>query len=103
MIGMLVRIAISWNIEIKKHIRLSSFVAEIVPNKGFVAALTIVLAVSYQVKNTAIGNNYLSDLAVGGVLCGTAVLPVLYEYKQQLIALIPKNPNKAHIEQSKQS
>jgi hypothetical protein len=79
---MLTRIIISWNIEIKKHIKLADFARGIKPNNLFLIALVLSLGLSHYIKHTSIGLDYLIDMALGLILCGVVALPVLYEYRQ---------------------
>jgi hypothetical protein len=52
------------------------------PNSIFLIALVLSLGLSYYIKHTSIGLDYLFDMALGVILCGIVALPVLYEYRQ---------------------
>lgn len=76
--GMLTRIVISWNIEIKKHITLGDFVRGIRPSWMFLVTMALCLYFSYWVRGRFMELSYLYDLAIGIVLFGVNLLPVLY-------------------------
>lgn len=77
MIGMLCKIIINWNIEIKKHITLKEFIRGASPNPLFYIILIVTLMTSYQIQSRAQLSPFI-DFIVGGVLFGITLLPILY-------------------------
>lgn len=76
--GMLSRIVINWNIEIKKHISLKEFIKGVFPSRIFSVVILISLLISYIIKYRVPQLNLLIDLGIGIVLFGLSCLPLAY-------------------------
>lgn len=76
--GMISRIVINWNIEIKKHISLKEFIKGVFPSRIFSVVILISLLVSYIIKYRVPQLNLLIDLGIGIVLFGLSCLPLAY-------------------------
>mgnify|MGYP000860194681 len=76
--GMISRIVINWNIEIKKHISLKEFIKGVFPSRIFSVVILISLFVSYIIKYRVPQLNLLIDLGIGIVLFGLSCLPLAY-------------------------
>ncbi len=76
--GMVSRIVINWNIEIKKHIPLKQFIKGVFPSRIFSIVIVFSLFVSYIIKERVPQRNLLIDLGIGIVLFGLSCLPLVY-------------------------
>ncbi len=80
-VSMVIRIIISWNLEVKKHIDLKKFLLLIKPSNLFIASLVL----TFLLGNPAIPffslprfNGYFKDMLLGGFLFGINILVIAF-------------------------
>lgn len=82
--SMIIRIIISWNLEVKKHISLKDFIVSIKPSTLFLFSLILTFLVGNQnVPYFGVQRfgSYFKDMILGGLLFGVNILVIAYENK----------------------
>ena len=80
---MLVRILISWNLEVHRHLTLRELFSAILPPKMFLL-LTALFVISLQQFRLYIPLHKAVELMIGGVLFLISFLPVLLLYRANI-------------------
>ena len=82
--SMIIRIIISWNLEVKKHISLKDFIISIKPSTLFLFSLIM----TFLFGNSTVPyfgvqrfGSYFKDMIFGGILFGINILVIIYENK----------------------
>lgn len=79
--SMIIRIFISWNLEIKKHISLKDFIFSIKPSGLFLSSLILTFLIGNPVVpyfSIQRFNSYFKDMIIGGFLFGVNILVIAF-------------------------
>ncbi len=80
-VSMIIRIIISWNLEVKKHISLNKFLLSIKPSNLFLASLILTFLLGNP-SLSAFGitrfNSYFKNMILGGALFGINILVIAF-------------------------
>ena len=80
---MTVRIIISWNLEVYRHLSLKEFVAGILPPKIYFILSLLFMASLMQIRSYMALNKYV-DLAIGVVFFIINTIPILLVYRAEI-------------------
>ena len=81
-VSMVIRIIVSWNLEIKKHITLKDFILSIKPSNLFLLSLLSTFLLgnpSMPYFGIPRFNSYIKDMLLGGILFGINGLVIVFE------------------------
>jgi len=79
--SMIIRIFISWNLEVKKHINLKDFVVSIKPSWLFLFSLILTFLIGNPIVpyfGVHRFGSYFKDMIFGGLLFGINVFVIVY-------------------------
>ena len=82
-IGMTVRIIISWNLEVHRHLSLGEFVKGVLPPKYYFILSLLFMASLQQIRSLITLNKYV-DLAIGIAFFAINTIPLLFTYKTEI-------------------